>query len=102
MPIVAGELEAIVKAQAARGADFGSGRGGPIKKTRAYLPLFVPVTIRALERAEALAEAMEVRCYSGGDGRTRYLVYEKTKGESVVRAAAIAYCAAVLVVDALI
>ncbi|MGO8695555.1 MAG: energy-coupling factor transporter transmembrane component T family protein [Rectinemataceae bacterium] len=102
VPIVAGELEAIVKAQAARGADFGSGRGGPIKKTRAYLPLFVPVTIRALERAEALAEAMEVRCYSGGDGRTRYLVYEKTKGESVVRAAAIAYCAAVLVVDALI
>ncbi|HUW39854.1 MAG TPA: energy-coupling factor transporter transmembrane protein EcfT [Rectinemataceae bacterium] len=102
VPIVAGELESIVKAQAARGADFGSGRGGPFKKTRAYLPLFVPVTIRALERAEALAEAMEARCYSGGNGRTRYLVYETTKADSWARAAALAYCAAALILDIVI
>ena len=46
IPIVAGELESVVKAQAARGADFGAGKGGPIRKARAYLPLVVPVTIR--------------------------------------------------------
>lgn len=72
VPIVAGELEAVVKAQASRGADFGRGGGGPIAKARAYLPLVVPVTIRALERAEALAEAMEARCYRA-EGRTRYV-----------------------------
>ena len=102
IPIIAGELESIVKAQAARGADFGSGRGGPLKKTRAYLPLFVPVTIRALERAEALGEAMEARCYTGGNGRSRYLVYEKRKGETVVRCLGVAFCAAAFALDVLI
>ncbi len=75
IPIIAGELEAIVKAQASRGADFG-GRGfNPIAKVIAYIPLVVPVTIRALERANALADAMEARCYSSR-GRTRYIVSE--------------------------
>jgi energy-coupling factor transport system permease protein len=72
IPIVAGEFESVVKAQAARGADFGSGARGPIRKARAYLPLIVPVTIRALERAEALGEAMEARCYGVGPA-TRYV-----------------------------
>lgn len=65
VPIVAGELEDIVKAQASRGATFGSESLHPLAKARNYLPLFVPVTIRALERAEILAEAMEARCYGG-------------------------------------
>jgi energy-coupling factor transport system permease protein len=99
IPIVAGELESIVKAQAARGADFGSGRGGVIAKARAYLPLFVPVMIRALERAESLAEAMEARCYSGS-GRTRYVVYEKRKGEWAARLAAPLFCVLAFVLDA--
>ena len=100
VPIVAGELEAIVKAQASRGGDFGSGKGGPIAKARAYLPLFVPVTIRALERAEALAEAMEARCYSE-EGRTRYVVYEAAPREGLVRLGALAVCAAAFAAGAL-
>jgi energy-coupling factor transport system permease protein len=99
VPLVAGELEAIVKAQASRGGDFGSGRGGPIAKARAYLPLFVPVTVRALERAEALAEAMEARCYSG-NGRTRYVVYERRTGETLVRLGSAALCAGAFVLGA--
>jgi energy-coupling factor transport system permease protein len=95
IPIIAGELEAIVKAQASRGADFGTGRGGPLAKVRAYLPLFVPVTIRALERAELLAEAMEARCYSGSGG-TRYLVYEGIRGEALVRVLALLFAGASL------
>lgn len=90
IPIVAGELEAIVKAQASRGADFGTGRGGPLAKVKAYLPLFVPVTIRALERAELLAEAMEARCYTGRGG-TRYVVYEGIPREALVRALALLF-----------
>jgi energy-coupling factor transport system permease protein len=84
VPILAGELEDIVKAQASRGAAFGTRRGGPIAKARAYLPLFVPVTIRALERAELLTEAMEARSYTG-EGSTRLVIYEKTRGEGFVR-----------------
>ncbi len=85
VPIIAGELEDIVKAQASRGAAFGTRRGGPIAKARAYLPLFVPVTIRALERAELLTEAMEARSYAS-EGRTRLAAYGKARGEGLVRA----------------
>lgn len=72
IPIVAGEFESVVKAQASRGADFGAHSRNPIRKAKAYLPLIVPVTIRALERAESLAEAMEARCYGVGTA-TRYV-----------------------------
>lgn len=65
VPIIAGELEEIVKAQASRGADFGAGKKNVFAVARGYLPLFVPVMVRALERAEILAEAMEARCYTG-------------------------------------
>ena len=98
VPIVAGELEDIAKAQASRGADFGSGRGGPLKKARAYLPLFVPVTLRALERAESMAEAMEARGYSE-EGRTRLASYPKRRGEGLARIAALLACAAPFVLD---
>ena len=80
VPAIVGELEAIAKAQASRGADFGAGRGGPIAKARAYLPLFVPVTVRALERAEILAEAMEARGYTG-EGRTRLACIPKREAK---------------------
>jgi len=98
IPIIAGELEAIVKAQAARGADFGVSRGGPIRKARAYLPLFVPVTIRALERAENLAEAMEARCYVS-KGRTRYAVTAIGRWDPLVKTGAVLYAAAALTVS---
>ncbi|HAE20990.1 MAG TPA: hypothetical protein DCG47_01520 [Spirochaetaceae bacterium] len=96
IPIVAGELESVVKAQAARGSDFGAGKGGPIRKARAYLPLIVPVTIRALERAEMLAEAMEARCYRP-KGRSRYVVHASGTLDTVARLGAIAYCAVLLI-----
>lgn len=95
IPIVALELESIVKAQASRGADFGSGRGGPIAKARAYLPLFVPVTVRALERAERMAIAMDARCYSESSA-TRYVHYEMARGEVALRLAAVPLCGVVI------
>jgi len=98
VPIVVGELESIAKAQASRGADFGSGKGGPIAKARAYLPLFVPVTVRALERAETMAEAMEARGYSE-NGRTRLASYPRQRGEGIARLAAIVACAASFGID---
>jgi energy-coupling factor transport system permease protein len=101
VPIVAGELEDIAKAQASRGADFGSGRGGPLKRARAYLPLFVPVTLRALERAESMAEAMEARGYSE-EGRTRLASYPRRRGEGLARIAALLACAAAFGLDYLV
>ncbi len=101
VPIIAGELESIAKAQASRGADFGSGRGGPIAKARAYLPLFVPVSVRALERAVLLAVALVARGFSE-EGRSRLVSYPRQRGEGFVRLAAVAACAASFAVDYLI
>jgi len=97
IPIVAGEFESVVKAQAARGADFGAGARGPIRKARAYLPLIVPVTVRALERAEALAEAMEARCYGAGPA-TRYVDTAGGVVDLMVRIAAIVFAIGIFTV----
>ncbi len=98
VPIIAGEIEDIVKAQSSRGADFGTGRGGIVAKAKAYLPLFVPVTVRALERAQSLALAMEARCYTE-TGRSRYRGYRKVPGENVARAGLTALVVLILALD---
>jgi len=71
-PILAQEMERIMKAQISRGADFGGGsRWRFFRRTRRLLPLLVPLFLNALRRAEELILAMEARCYVGGRGRTR-------------------------------
>lgn len=70
IPLLGQELERLMKAQAARGADFGRGRGGLIRRVRRTFPLIIPLFVLALRRAEELALAMEARGYAGGRGRT--------------------------------
>ena len=70
IPTLHEEAQKIIKAQAARGANFSD--GGPIRRVRAMLPVLVPLTVGAFHRADELAEAMESRGYRGGEGRTRY------------------------------
>ena len=69
IPILLEETNKIMKAQQARGADFET--GGLIKRAKALVPILVPLFVSAFRRAGDLAEAMEARCYHGGDGRTR-------------------------------
>lgn len=77
IPILMEEADKIMKAQKARGADFET--GGLIKKAKAMIPLLVPLLISAIKRAMDLANAMEARCYRGGEGRTKMkpLKYKK-------------------------
>ena len=70
IPTLQQEAQKIMKAQAARGAEFDD--GGPIRRARALIPVLVPLTVGAFRRADELAEAMESRGYRGGEGRTRY------------------------------
>jgi energy-coupling factor transport system permease protein len=69
VPTLVVELETIMRAQRARGADFSS--GGPVKRARALLPVLVPLFVSAFRRADDLALAMEARCYLPGIRRTR-------------------------------
>lgn len=69
VPTLLEETEKIMKAQMARGADFG--RGSIVHRARAFVPVLVPLMISAFRRSDELALAMEARCYHGGEGRTR-------------------------------
>ena len=77
IPILLEETDKIMKAQIARGADLES--GNIIQKTKAMVPILVPLFVSAFRRANDLAMAMEARCYHGGDHRTQMkpLHYEK-------------------------
>ncbi|MGI8650988.1 MAG: energy-coupling factor transporter transmembrane component T family protein [Rubrobacter sp.] len=70
VPTLDEETRKIMRAQAARGADFSE--GGPIKRIKTLTPILIPLTIGAFRRADELAEAMESRGYRGGEGRSRY------------------------------
>lgn len=70
IPTLDEEAQKIMRAQAARGAEFSE--GGLIKRVKAIVPILVPLTVGAFRRADELADAMESRGYRGGEGRTRY------------------------------
>lgn len=69
IPILMEETDKIMKAQAARGADFES--GSLVQRAKSLVPVLVPLFISAFRRADDLATAMEARCYHGDDHRTR-------------------------------
>lgn len=73
LPILAGETERLLKAQASRGAEFGYRKRNFIRRIRLMLPLFVPLFVLSLRHAQHLIEAMESRCYIGGKGRTHLI-----------------------------
>jgi len=72
IPTLAEEMDKIMKAQKARGADLDT--GGLLKRAKSLLPILVPLFVSAFKRADELATAMEARCYRGDVGRTRMKV----------------------------
>lgn len=68
IPTLIDESQKIMKAQSSRGADFDT--GGPFRRMRGLVSIFVPLFISGFRRADDLAIAMEARCYQG-EGRTR-------------------------------
>lgn len=69
IPTLVDETDKIMNAQKARGADLES--GGLLDRIRALIPILIPLLISSIRRAYELAEAMECRCYNGGEGRQR-------------------------------
>lgn len=69
IPTLLEEAEKIVKAQTARGANFGG--KGIIARAKSFVPILVPLFVSAFRRADDLALAMEARCYRGDINRTK-------------------------------
>ena len=69
IPTLIEELNIIINAQKARGAELDS--GSLVQRAKALVPILVPLFISAFRRAYELAFAMDCRCYNGDKGRTR-------------------------------
>jgi energy-coupling factor transport system permease protein len=69
IPTLISETRKIMNAQASRGVDFNEGN---LKdKINQIISLLVPMFVISFKRAEDLSNAMEARCYNGGEGRTK-------------------------------
>jgi energy-coupling factor transport system permease protein len=70
LPYLGQTAERIAKAQASRGGEWGSGKGGFIARAQQVIPLIVPMFLVSLRRADNLALAMDARGYGGKARRT--------------------------------
>lgn len=69
VPLFVGELERLMKAQAARGMSFG--QGNLIQRTVKLASLLVPLFASAFKRVKTLSVALEARCFGGRKGWQR-------------------------------
>ena len=68
IPVLIEELNRVMQAQTSRGASLDE--GSIMERIKALVPICIPLFVSATRRADALAVAMESRCYQGG-GRTK-------------------------------
>jgi len=74
VPILAEQLEIVMKSQASRGADIAAkGKLQFVQTAKQVAALVVPLFIDAFRRAEDLILAMESRCYVGGKSRSHLI-----------------------------
>lgn len=93
IPAILDETEKIVKARRSRCPAFGV--GSLSAKARSFLPLLAPLFAATLRRGDALALAMEARCYSGAAGRTRMSRADFSTADTVAIAVTLFFTAAV-------
>jgi energy-coupling factor transport system permease protein len=93
IPTLTEEVDKIMKAQTARGADFDT--GGLIKKAKSLIPLLIPLFISAFRRADELATAMEARCYRSDSNRTKMKVMRLQKRDYMALLVMAVFCGCV-------
>lgn len=94
IPTLFEEVNKIMSAQKSRGADMES--GGLLKRAKAVVPIIIPLFISSFRRANDLADAMECRCYRGGDGRTKMNVMHLQSRDYASLVAIVIYFAVVI------
>ncbi|WP_066192000.1 MULTISPECIES: energy-coupling factor transporter transmembrane component T family protein [Gracilibacillus] len=70
IPIVLDETQKVMDAQRARGTEFGE--GSLPQQMKKIVPIFVPLFESSLQRAEDMANAMEVRGYQSNKPRSSF------------------------------
>lgn len=96
IPILLEEANRIINAQTARGADFEEGKIW--HRMRAMVSILVPLLVSATRRAYDLANAMEARCYWGGEGRTKMKPLKYHRSDYLSYGVLLLYFAGVIIV----
>ena len=97
IPTIIEETNKIISAQKARCADFES--GNLINRVKALVPILIPLFVSAVRRAEELADAMECRCYRGGEGRTKLKVMHTKPGDYILLLSSTAVIALIILLN---
>lgn len=100
IPTLIEEAEKIMNAQKARGADFET--GSLKERAKALIPILIPLLISSVRRAYELAEAMECRCYNGGEGKTRMKQLKTSVVDYVSFAVTVVYCVGIILINTLL
>ena len=72
IPLLLLTAERIAKAQASRGATWGTAKGSILQKARQIVPLIVPLFLQSFQKADKIAMAMDARGYGLISKRSRY------------------------------
>lgn len=81
VPTLMDETVKVMNAQRARGVDFAS--GSIIKRSKAIVPILIPLFVGSIQRAIDLGDAMEARGYQGGENRTKFRVLKWQRRDTV-------------------
>jgi len=100
IPTLVEEAEKIMNAQKARGADFES--GSLKERAKALIPILIPLLISSVRRAYELAEAMECRCYNGGEGKTRMKQLRLKMTDYIQAFVVLLFCGGIIVINILL
>lgn len=95
IPTLIEEINIIMSAQKARGADLET--GSLTQRAKALVPVFIPLIVSSFRRAYELAFAMECRCYTGDNKRTRMKVMKLSLRDYLVFFVVLLLVAAVIV-----
>lgn len=97
IPTLIEETQKIMNAQKARGADLENGK--LIDRIKALIPILIPLLISSVRRAYELAEAMECRCYNGGEGRQRMKQLKYCSDDFIAFSIVMIICATVIAIN---
>lgn len=100
IPTLIDETDKIMKAQASRGADIGS--GNLLQRAKSFIPVLIPLFVSSFRRADDLAIAMEARCYRGSKGRTSMRILKFAKIDVAILGVFCIICAGILVIHYMI
>ncbi len=97
IPTLVEEAQKIMNAQKARCADLES--GSITERIKALIPILIPLLNSSIRRAIELAEAMECRCYNGGEGKTRMKQLRVAARDYILTAFTLCFCGGIVLLN---